>query len=124
MKSGMKWVSFNSLSELPTASGGLVEVFVPADNLKLIAKLQTQTGHRGHLQIGPAHSRNSHAETIVEIEFANGFAERAPICDHHASEGDVALLEDEGLRHSALPTTRSNCSSPARVPTTARRSST
>ncbi len=33
MKNGMKCVSFNSLSELPTAVGGFVEVFVAPDDL-------------------------------------------------------------------------------------------
>ena len=74
MKKGMKCVSFNSLSELPTRGRGFVEVFGAPDDLKLIAKLQAQTGHRGHLKIGAGHARHRYSEAIVEIEFVNGFA--------------------------------------------------
>src|SRR4029434_7359069 len=64
---------------------------------KLIAKLQTQTGHRGHLQIGAGHACNGHSETIVEIEFGDGFAERIAIRYDHAAIGDVALLQEKIL---------------------------
>ena len=63
----------------------------------MIAKLQPQTGHRGHLQIGAGHARHGHSETIVEIEFANGFAERIAIRYDHAARGNVALLQEKIL---------------------------
>ena len=95
MKNGMKCVSFNSLSELPTAAAALSRSFGAPDDLELIAKLQAQTRHGGHLEIGAGHARDRDAEAIVEIEFADGFAEHIAIGYDHAAKGDVALGEEE-----------------------------
>ena len=65
--------------------------------MKLIAKLQTQTGHRGHLQVGAGHARNGDTEAVVKIEFADGFTERIAIRYDHAAIGDVALLQEKIL---------------------------
>ena len=112
MKKGMKCVSFSSLSELPTAVAALSRSSSRPDNLNLIAKLQPQTGHCSHLQIGAGHARNGHAETVVEIEFGDGFAERIAIGYDYAAIGDVALREGEDPLRCACPSTLSNCSSP------------
>ena len=68
--------------------------------------MQPQTGHRSHLEIGAGHARHRYAETIVEIEFVNGFAERIAIRHDHAAKGDVALLQEKifiaALSHDPL----------------------
>jgi hypothetical protein len=52
MKNGMKCVSLSSLSELPTARAALSRSAGCADDLQLVAELQAQAGHGGHLEIG------------------------------------------------------------------------
>ena len=79
------------MSELPTAAAALSRSFVAPDDLELIAELQAQTGHRSHLDIGAGDARDRDAETIVEIEFVDGFAEHVAIRHDHAAKGDVAF---------------------------------
>src|SRR5208282_1790461 len=43
--------------------GGFVEVLGHTDNLRLVAKLQAQAGHRGHLEVGTGDARDVDAET-------------------------------------------------------------
>ena len=95
MKNGMKCVSLSSLSELPTATAALSRSAGRTDDLHLVAKLQPQAGHRGHLEIGASDARNGNAETVVKVEFADGLAEHVAIGHDDAAEGEAALGKDE-----------------------------
>ena len=57
--------------------------------------MQPQSGHRGHLEVGARHAGDGDVEAVIEVEFADGFAEHVAIGDDDASEGDRALGEDE-----------------------------
>ena len=108
MKNGMKCVSLSSLSELPTAAAALSRSSARADDLHLVAELQAQAGHGGHLEVGAGDARDGDAEAIVEIEFADGLAEHVAIGDDDAAEGERrsrARTRSSSLR---WPTTRSN----------------
>src|ERR1700741_5144206 len=95
MKNGMKCVSLSSLSELPTAVAALSRFSGHTDNLRLVAKLQAQAGHRGHLEVGAGDARDGDAEAVIEVEFADGLAEHVAIGDDDAAESERAVGEDE-----------------------------
>ena len=94
MKKGTNCVSIQFLERIAHRRRGFVEIFGAPDDLELIAKLQAQTWHRRHLDICAAHARDGDAETIVEVEFVNGFAEHVAIGHGNASKSDVAFGED------------------------------
>ena len=89
------------LERVANCGGGFVEIGRRADDLQLVAKLQAQAGHSGHLKVGTGNARDRDAETIVEIEFVDGLAEHAAIGDDDATEGDVRSQRGQGLRRSA-----------------------
>ena len=95
MKNGMKCVSLSSLSELPTAAAALSRSALGADDLHLVAKLQAQAGHGGHLEIGAGDARNGDTEAVVEIEFVNSFTEHSAVSHDYAAEGERAVGEHE-----------------------------
>ena len=89
----LRFIEF--LKRVADGGGGLVEVVGHTDDLCLIAKLQAQAGHGGHLKIGAGDTRDSDPEAVVEVEFADGFAENVAIGDDDAAESERALGEDK-----------------------------
>ena len=95
----VRFVEF--LERVADGGGGFVEVGGRADDLQLVAKLQAQAGHGGHLEVGAGDARDGDAEAIVEVEFADGLAEHVAIGDDDAAEGDARSRRGRGLRRSA-----------------------
>ncbi len=89
----VRFVEF--LERVADGGGGLVEVVGHTDDLCLIAKLQAQAGHGGHLEVGAGDARDGDAEAVVEVEFADGLAEHVAIGDDDAAESERAVGEDE-----------------------------
>jgi hypothetical protein len=71
----MRGVQF--LERIAHSRGGFVEVGVRADDLQLVAKLQPQSRHGGHLDVGARHPRDGYSEACVEAEFAHRLSEHA-----------------------------------------------
>ena len=89
----VRFVEF--LERVADGGGGFVEVVGHTDNLRLVAKLQAQAGHCGHLEVGAGDARDGDAEAVVEVEFADGLAEHVAIGDDDAAESERAVGEDE-----------------------------
>ena len=88
---------------------------------KLIAELQTQVRYGGHFEIGASDTGHRHVEALIQVELMDCFTQRVALGDNDAPIGDAASLQDKVVV-AASPTTRSNCSSAAEVPTTRMRS--
>jgi len=101
----VRFVEF--LERVADGDGGFVEIAGHTDNLRLVAKLQAQAGHRGHLKVGAGDARDDDAEAVVEIEFADGLAEQFAIGDDDAAESERAVGEDK-VFVAVPPMTRAN----------------
>ena len=89
------------LERVAEGGRGFVEILLRADDLDLVAELQAQAGHGGHLHVGAGDARDGHAEAVVEVEFADGLAEHVAIGDDDAAVGDRALRRGQGPRRCA-----------------------
>ena len=79
------------LERVADGDGSFVEVGGCADDLDLVAKLQAQAGHRGHLQVSARDAGNGDAEAIVKIQFGHGLAKHRAVGHGDTAEGDAAL---------------------------------
>ena len=73
--SGMNCVSLSSLTELPRAARGAIEVGVAADDLQHVAEPQPQVRRGGHLEVGPGDARDGHAGRDAQGQLAEALAE-------------------------------------------------
>ena len=69
------------------SGGRLIEVTGRSDDLHLVAELEAQAGHSGHLEVGARHAGNRYAKALVEVEFADRFAENVAGGDDDAAIG-------------------------------------
>ena len=69
---------------------GLLQAFLVADEVELVAELEPQFRHRGHLDVGAGHAGDRNAEELVEAEFVHGLAQHVPPGHEHAPERDRA----------------------------------